>query len=126
MKAKNINKLKQISLFRRKKRVRAHIFGTPLMPRLSVRRSLKHIIAQIIDDEAGKTLAYARDLDLPANFSAGDRKGKLAKAYAVGKLLAERAKNAGVSKVVFDRGGRIYHGRVAALSEGARDGGLKF
>ena len=126
MKVKNTNKLKQISLLRRRKRVRARIFGTTEVPRLSVKRSLKHIIAQIIDDEAGKTLAYVTDLDLSVKFEVGERKGKVAKAYAVGKLLAELAKKAGILKVVFDRGGRIYHGRVAAIAEGARDGGLKF
>lgn len=126
MKVKNSNKQKHLSLLRRKKRVRAVVSGTPEVPRLSVRRSLKHIIAQVVDDVSGRTLAYARDLDLTAKTDAGERKGKVAKAYAVGKLLAERAKKAGVERVVFDRGGRVYHGRVAALAEGARDGGLKF
>lgn len=126
MKVKNPNKLKEIKLARRHGRVRAVICGTAEAPRISVRRSLKHVFVQLIDDEAGKTLVSANDLELGAKVEAGERKGKVAKAYAAGKLLAERAVKAGIKKAVFDRGGRQYHGRVAAVAEGARDGGLKF
>ncbi len=126
MKVKNPNKQKLLKLKRRAGRVRARMFGTGEKPRLSVYRSLKHIIAQLIDDGAGKTLVSAQDKELPKKIDAGERKGKIAASYAVGNLLAERAKKAGIVSVVFDRGGRRYHGRVKALAEGARDGGLKF
>lgn len=126
MKVKNPQKLKQAQLARRKARVRARISGTSGAPRLSVFRSAKHINAQLVDDVAGRTLASANDMELPAKIEAPERKGKVARSYAVGKLLAERAKKAGVSKAVFDRGGRQYHGRVRALAEGAREGGLQF
>lgn len=126
MKVKNPNKLKKIKLERRHKRVRATICGTSEAPRISVRRSLKHVFVQLIDDESGKTLVQANDIELGAKVEAGDRKGKVAKSYAVGKLLAERASKIGIKRAVFDRGGRQYHGRVAAVADGARDGGLKF
>ncbi len=126
MKVKNPQKLKQAKLARRKARVRAKISGTREVPRLSVFRSAKHINAQLVDDVAGRTLVSANDMELPAKVEAKERKGKVARSYAVGKLLAERAKKAGVVKVVFDRGGRQYHGRIKALAEGAREGGLQF
>lgn len=126
MKIKNPNKLKLAKLTRRHKRVRFRVIGTAEKPRLSVFRSLKHVTAQLIDDTSGKTLAYAHDTDSADKFEKEELKGKVAKAYATGRLLAERAKKAGIAQVVFDRGGRKYHGRVAALAEGARDGGLKF
>lgn len=108
---------------RRQRRLRKKIAGTPSRPRLSVFRSNRHISAQIIDDEAGRTLAAAstREADLRTGLT-----GNAEAATAVGQRLAERAKAAGVSSVVFDRGGNKYHGRVAALADAARDGGLEF
>lgn len=104
--------------FRRVLRVRAKISGTAERPRLAVVRSLKHISVQVIDDTSGKTIASASDKDLTGT--------KLEKANAVGKLIAERAKAKGVSAVVFDRRDKQYHGRVRAVAEGAREGGLQF
>ena len=115
----------KLSLFdRRRRRVRTQLTGrTSGKPRLSVHRSGRHIYAQVIDDAAGKTLAAASTLDKELNGkTAATREG----AAAVGKTLAERAKKAGVSRVVFDRGGFLFHGRVKALAEAARDGGLEF
>jgi len=114
---------KHESLARRKMRVRHKISGTPERPRLSVRRSLKHIHAQIIDDEAGVTLAAATTLEKGL---ATEGTGNVSAAAAVGKALAERARAKGVARVVFDRGGRPYHGRIKALAEAAREGGLDF
>jgi large subunit ribosomal protein L18 len=108
---------------RRHRRLRNKISGTPERPRLSVFRSNRHIFAQVIDDRAGRTLAHASTLD--PSLASGST-GNVAAASQVGSLLAERAKAAGVSKVVFDRGGSRYHGRVAALAEAARKGGLEF
>lgn len=105
---------------RRAHRVRARIRGTAECPRLSVNRSSKHIYAQLIDDTAGKTLASASD----AEIKDGGKPVEIAK--AVGQKLAEKAKAAGVTTVVFDRGSNRYTGRVAALADGARDGGLNF
>ena len=101
---------------KRHKRVRAKVSGTPERPRLNVFRSEKNIYAQIIDDVAGNTLVAAIE---------GNGSNKAA-ARAVGKLIAERAKAKGIDTVVFDRGGYLYHGRVAELAEGAREGGLEF
>ena len=107
---------------KRHKRVRAKISGTPEMPRLNVFRSEANIYAQIIDDVNGVTLASASSLDKDiAGYG-----GNVAAATAVGKLVAERAKAKGIETVVFDRGGYLYHGRVKALAEGAREGGLQF
>ena len=119
---------------KRKRRVRARVEGTPSRQRLSVFRSGKHIYAQVIDDSAGRTLAAASSLD-PALRGAptsqpdeGTEKDgrKMQVARAVGRLLGDRATAAGVSKVAFDRGGFIYHGRIKALAEGARSAGLDF
>ena len=106
----------------RHKRVRAKISGTPEMPRLNVFRSEANIYAQVIDDVNGVTLASASSLDKAIEGYGGN----IAAATAVGKLVAERAKAKGIETVVFDRGGYLYHGRVKALAEGAREGGLKF
>jgi len=106
---------------KRHNRVRARAIGTPERPRLNVFRSLNHIYAQVIDDSEGRTLVAASTLDK----SVGDSP-KIEQAKAVGKLVAERAKAAGLNKVVFDRGGYLYHGRIKALAEGAREGGLDF
>jgi large subunit ribosomal protein L18 len=106
---------------RRHKRVRKHLVGTAERPRLVVFRSNRGIAAQLVDDGAGRTLAAASSLNVR------DAKGtKSDQAAAVGKLLAENAKTAGVKGVVFDRGGYLYHGRVKALAEAAREGGLEF
>ena len=107
---------------KRHKRVRAKISGTPEMPRLNVFRSEANIYAQVIDDVNGVTLASASSLDKAIEGYGGN----IAAATAVGKLVAERAKTKGIETVVFDRGGYLYHGRVKALAEGAREGGLKF
>ena len=103
-------------------RVRAKISGTPERPRLNVFRSNTNIYAQIIDDVAGVTLVSASTLDKSFEGATGNKEA----ARKVGKLLAERAQAKGIETVVFDRGGYVYHGRVQALAEGAREGGLKF
>jgi large subunit ribosomal protein L18 len=113
------------SRLRRHRRVRLTVHGTPEQPRLNVFRSLEEIYAQVIDDQAGHTLASAStiDQDLRTKLSG---LSKTEQAKAVGKLVAERAKDKGVSKVVFDRGGYKYMGRVKALADGAREAGLEF
>ena len=108
---------------RRHFRVRKNISGTTERPRLVVTRSLRHIVAQIVDDTRGHTLASASTMDASLRGAEGD---KSALAGKVGALLADRAKAAGVSKVVFDRGGYTYGGRIAALADAAREGGLEF
>ncbi len=110
---------------KRHKRVRSKIVGSTKRPRLSVFRSNKHIYAQIIDDEKGKTLASARDTEIK-EVKNEDLSGKKVKAFAVGELIAEKAKDIKIKEVVFDRGGYKYHGRVKALAEGARSKGLVF
>lgn len=121
-------KEKQARSARRAARVRATISGTAERPRLSVSRSIQFIRVQLVDDVAKRTLVSATDAgakkaDLP---DAGTRVGKVARAFSVGKLLGERAKKAGITQVVFDRGGRPYHGRIQAVAEGAREAGLVF
>lgn len=110
---------------RRHNRVRRRVTGTPERPRLNVFRSDKHIYAQVIDDLAGHTLVAASTLDHDLR-SEAEGKSKLERAKLVGQLVAERAKAAGVSQVVFDRGGFRYHGRIKALADGAREAGLEF
>ncbi|MES1171514.1 MAG: 50S ribosomal protein L18 [Actinomycetota bacterium] len=112
---------KAIQRKRRHFRLRKKISGTPARPRLVVTRSTRHMMAQIVDDTQGTTLAYASTLEADVRALKGD---KTAKASKVGQLVAERAKAAGVEAVVFDRGGNKYHGRVAAVADGAREGGL--
>ncbi|BCA56741.1 50S ribosomal subunit protein L18 [Nitrospira sp. KM1] len=112
-------------LERRKQRVRQRVFGTDERPRLNVFRSRGHIYAQIINDLKGTTLVAASSLDKSLR-SALKSTSSIAAAKAVGTLLAERAKGAKVQTVVFDRGGRLYHGRVKALADASREGGLKF
>ncbi len=120
MKAKNPMKTKRAKAALRERRVRARARGTAAKPRLTVARTLKHLYAQVIDDAARRTLAAASDRDVKI-------KGKPVEvAKEIGKILAERAKGKGVSEVVFDRGSHRYHGRVAALALGAREGGLNF
>ena len=107
----------------RQARGRKKISGTAERPRLVVTRSAKHISVQVVDDLVGKTLAYASTMESDVRGSEGD---KTAKAKLVGGLVAERAKAAGVESVVFDRAGNKYHGRIAALADAAREGGLSF
>ena len=114
---------KRAAIKRRHIRIRKNINGTAERPRLVVTRSNRHIVAQVIDDIKGHTLASASTLDTSIRGGEGD---KSAQAKQVGALVAERAKAAGVSAVVFDRGGYAYHGRVAAVAEAARNGGLDF
>ena len=106
---------------RRHRRVRKHIAGTALRPRLVVTRSTRHMVAQVIDDDKGFTLVSASTMESDLRASSDD---KTAKSKRIGELIAERAKAAGIETVVFDRGGNKYHGRVAAVAEGAREGGL--
>ena len=114
---------RQKSRLRRQIRGRKKLAGTPERPRLVVTRSSKHISVQVVDDLEGKTLAYASTMESDLRTLAGD---KTAKAKRVGELVAERAKGVGVETVVFDRAGNKYHGRVAAVADGAREGGLTF
>ncbi len=119
MKAATINQTRRI---RRKAGIRKRIFGTPERPRLTVYRSLKHIYVQVVDDLAGKTLVAANSQQL----TGGDNKGNAATATQVGKAVAEKAKAAGIATVAFDRNGFRYQGRVKALADAAREGGLQF
>lgn len=115
-------KAKKAKLERRQRRVRAKISGTAERPRLRVTRSNANIYAQVIDDVAANTLVSASSLDKEITANGGNKEG----AEEVGKLVAKRALEAGITQVVFDRGGNLYHGRVKALADGAREGGLKF
>ncbi|MGI6454662.1 MAG: 50S ribosomal protein L18 [bacterium] len=120
-----MKKVRSVSRKRRHFRVRKKIYGTGDRPRICVFRSLSHIYAQAVNDDEGITLAAASSKikELPA--IDGELKGKTKTAKAVGKLIAQRLQEKGVSQAVFDRGGYIYHGRVAALAEGIREGGIK-
>jgi large subunit ribosomal protein L18 len=120
---KDISTRRRVAKARRHFRLRKKISGTDQRPRLSVKRSSRHIAVQLIDDLAGKTLASASSLEADVRATEGDKKAKAAK---VGQLLAARAKDAGISAVVFDRGGNAYHGRIAALADAAREAGLEF
>ncbi|MDQ3411303.1 MAG: 50S ribosomal protein L18 [Chloroflexota bacterium] len=111
---------------RRHVRVRAKISGTARRPRLNVFRSSAHIYAQVIDDTRGHTLVAACDLEQEIKERAGDGATKSARAKAVGQIVGERAKAAGIELVVFDRGGFLYHGRIQAVADGARESGLVF
>ncbi|MFI2754331.1 50S ribosomal protein L18 [Cellulomonas sp. P22] len=112
---------KSIARARRHLRLRKKVSGTTVRPRLVVSRSSRHMTAQVVDDSVGRTLASASTLEVDLRGLDGD---KTAKARKVGELVAERAKAAGIDAVVFDRGGNKYHGRVAAVADGAREGGL--
>ena len=116
---------KQAGLARRKRRVRAKVSGTAERPRLAVHRTNAHIYAQVIDDVAGRTLCAASTLD-PEFRATGKVGSNKEAAEFVGELMAKRAAEKGITEVTFDRGGRIYHGRVKALADGARNAGLKF
>ena len=120
------NKKKQIRLDRRKWNIRSTLAGSSERPRLSVFRSDKHIYAQLIDDLAGKSLAAASSMNTDVRGSDLKNGGNIKAAEAVGKAIADRAKAIGVTKVAFDRGGRMYHGRIKALADAARKGGLSF
>jgi large subunit ribosomal protein L18 len=115
---------KRNARIRRHRRVRKQVQGSAERPRLAVFRSNKHLVLQVIDDDAGRTLASASTNE--ATERAAGTGGSVAAATRVGKLVADRAKAAGVSKVVFDRGGFLYHGRVAAAADAAREAGLEF
>ena len=117
--------LKKKARLKRKKRIRKHLIGTQQRPRLNVFRSSKHIYAQVIDDEHGRTLAAASSLEKVVK-EQPKFENKVAVADFVGKLLGERAIKKGLKKVVFDRGGFLFHGRIKAVSEGARKAGLDF
>ena len=111
---------------RRHRRVRKHVTGTASRPRLAVFRSLRHIEVQLVDDAAGRTLAAASSAEGELRKNAGGAGVTVTAAIAVGRAVAERARAIGVEEVVFDRGGYLYHGRVRALAEAAREGGLRF
>ena len=119
----HLPKTREERRYRRHLRVRKKVEGTPERPRLVVFRSIKHIYAQLVDDDRGATIVGVSD---DSEGLALDGKGKVAKAKATGKLLAEKAKAKGITQVVFDRGGYRYHGRVQAVADGAREGGLEF
>jgi large subunit ribosomal protein L18 len=121
---KNVAKAKRLD--RRRRSIRKTLFGSAERPRLSIYRSSKHIYAQIIDDYTGKTLVAAATTAADLRGAELKNGGNVAAAKRIGKIIAERAKAAGVTAVAFDRGGRRYHGRVKALADAAREGGLKF
>ncbi|MHB2022957.1 MAG: 50S ribosomal protein L18 [Mycobacteriales bacterium] len=118
-----ISRVRRAGRTRRHLRVRKKVTGSPTRPRLVVTRSARHIYAQIVDDTVGRTLVSASTLDTQLRTAEGDKKTRAAQ---VGRLLAQRAAAAGVAQVVFDRGGNRYHGRIAALADGARENGLEF
>ncbi len=120
----NIAEARRTSRLRRHRRVRKKIHGTAARPRLAVHRSNKHLVVQVIDDDAGRTLAAASTGE--ADQRAAGSGATVAAATRLGQLIAERAKAAGVERVVFDRGGFLYHGRIAALAAAAREAGLEF
>ena len=117
---KNIEKIKRENRVKRHKKVRAKVFGSAKIPRLNLYRSNKSLFIQLIDDQAGVTLASVNNKEIKSG------KTKIEKAKEAGKLIAEKAKKANIKKVVFDRGGFQYHGRVKSLADGAREGGLEF
>ena len=119
----DISTTRRLGKARRHFRVRKKVSGTPARPRLVITRSSRHITAQVVDDLAGRTLASASTLEVDVRSADGD---KSARAKQVGVLVAQRAKDAGIETVVFDRGGSKYHGRIAALADGARENGLTF
>ena len=121
---------RKVNRLKRHKRVRVHVEGTQQRPRLAVFRSLHHLYAQLIDDSASRTVASASTLELKAAGRAQgapeEKRNGMAQAQEVGKAIAAKAKAAGVSKVVFDRGGFLYHGKIKALADAAREAGLEF
>jgi large subunit ribosomal protein L18 len=123
MSAPKVSQSRRASRTRRHLRVRKKVSGSAIRPRLVVSRSTRHIYVQVVDDTAARTLVSASTLDDGIRGGDGDKKSLAA---AVGRLIAERAKSAGIDKVVFDRGGHRYHGRIAALADAARENGLEF
>ena len=121
--ASRVSSTRRLSRARRHFRLRKKVVGSAERPRLAVKRSSRHILVQVIDDVAGRTLASASSLEADVRALDGDKKARAAK---VGQLAAARAKDAGVTAVVFDRGGNAYHGRIAALADAAREAGLEF
>src|ERR687889_2485254 len=119
----NVSETRRVSRLRRHSRLRKKVSGTAETPRLVINRSARHIHVQLVDDLEGVTLAAASSIEADVRAVEGDKK---AHSVRVGQLIAERAKAAGVDKVVFDRGGYTYGGRIAALADAAREGGLKF
>ena len=119
----DISTARRVGRLRRHNRLRKRVSGTPERPRMVVKRSSRHIHVQVVDDTVGRTLVSASTLDASLRSAEGD---KSALARRVGALVAERAQAAGITKVVFDRGGNRYQGRIAALADGAREGGLDF
>lgn len=119
----NVSEARRVSRLRRHARLRKKIEGTASTPRLVVNRSSRHIHVQLVDDLTGTTVAAASSIEADVRAVDGDKK---AHSVRVGQLIAERAKAAGIEKVVFDRGGYTYGGRIAALADAAREGGLKF
>jgi len=117
---KNIEKTKRENRIKRHRKVRTKVFGSAIIPRLNIYRSNKSLFIQLIDDKAGITLASVNDKEIKSG------KTKIEKAKEAGKLIAEKAKKADIKKVVFDRGGYKYHGRIKAVADGAREGGLEF
>lgn len=111
---------------RRQVRVRSKVYGSPERPRLNVFRSANHIYAQIIDDDKGHTLAAASTVEIDVKKELADKSTKMVEATQVGAMIARRAKEKGIDKVVFDRAGYLYHGRIKALADGAREAGLDF
>ena len=120
---KDASTSRRLAKAKRHFRLRKKVAGWPERPRLSVHRSARHIHVQLVDDLAGRTIAAASSIEVDVRSVDGDKKARAAK---VGELIAARAKDAGVSRVVFDRGGNDYHGRIAALADAARGGGLEF
>jgi len=121
--ASQVSAKRRASRARRHTRLRKKVLGSAERPRLAVHRSSRHIVVQLVDDVAGRTLAAASSLEADVRALDGDKKARAAK---VGELVAARAREAGVTAVVFDRGGYDYHGRIAALADAAREGGLEF
>jgi large subunit ribosomal protein L18 len=120
---KDVSTARRLAKTRRHFRLRKKVAGSPERPRLSIHRSARHIHVQLIDDLAGRTLAAASSVETDVRALDGDKKARAAK---VGQLIAARATDAGISRVVFDRGGNNYHGRIAALADAAREAGLVF
>lgn len=120
---KDVSTQRRVARSRRHARLRKKIAGTPQRPRMVVKRSSRHITVQLVDDNAGHTLASATSMESDVRALDGDKKAKASK---VGELAAARARAAGISSAVFDRGGNAYHGRIAALADSAREGGLEF
>ncbi|OGZ70305.1 MAG: 50S ribosomal protein L18 [Candidatus Staskawiczbacteria bacterium RIFCSPLOWO2_01_FULL_33_9] len=117
---------KQLKRLRRHKKIRTRIHGTKARPRLCVFRSLSHIYAQLIDDDTAKVLASASDKEIKEKKTDEKMNHKVLSAFLVGKLIAKKAEAQNIKRVIFDRGGIVFHGRVKALADGAREEGLKF